>query len=117
MKPGPAILFSECTSLTQLVRSRRHPRSRRIDPDGGFMPGKPLRVLLVLQDPDSQRRIAVRLLGECGVSEIHQAASGDEAVKAERGLRSEVSHQLDLAGRRRDLSQLEASRGAFLSAA
>ena len=40
--------------------------------------------VLVLEDHDFQRKIAVRLLAECGVSDISEAANGDEALKVVR---------------------------------
>ena len=53
------------------------------------MSGEALRVL-VLEDHDFQRRIAVRLLAECGVSKVFEAASGDEALAAVRAQAMDV---------------------------
>jgi EAL domain-containing protein (putative c-di-GMP-specific phosphodiesterase class I) len=40
--------------------------------------------VLVLEDHDFQRRVAVRLLKECGVPEVFEAASGGEALQLVR---------------------------------
>lgn len=53
------------------------------------MSGEALRVL-VLEDHDFQRRIAVRLLAECGISKVFEAASGDEALAAVRAQAMDV---------------------------
>ncbi|PWT74793.1 MAG: hypothetical protein C5B46_03515 [Proteobacteria bacterium] len=46
--------------------------------------------VLVLEDHDFQRRIAVQLLRECGVSEVFEAASGQEALQLVRGRAMDV---------------------------
>jgi EAL domain-containing protein (putative c-di-GMP-specific phosphodiesterase class I)/CheY-like chemotaxis protein len=53
------------------------------------MAGEALRVL-VLEDDGFQRRFAVRLLAECGVSKVFEAASGDEALAAVRARAMDV---------------------------
>jgi len=53
------------------------------------MSGEALRVL-VLEDHDFQRRIAVRLLAECGISKVFEAASGDEALATVRAQAMDV---------------------------
>lgn len=53
------------------------------------MAAEALRVL-VLEDHDFQRKVAVRLLAECGVSDISEAANGDEALKVVRARAMDV---------------------------